>query len=137
MEMSQFVQLLDEYGSDIDRWPDLYREQANTLLARDVNAQQLMQAQVALEQLIDDAMYVPIPVGLANRVAKQVINRPRSIEFNWIKTIGKVLLIGVLPLMAGFALGLTNQDSSQDIGDILSESTYFNYEVTAEASNES
>ena len=132
MDLTQFETLLDQHGSNLDVWPELDKRGAEELLAHSAEAQELLHAQKRVEILLEEATYVPIPVGLSNRIIHQVLSRSQANQTRWLQLPAKLTLIGVLPLMAGFALGLSDQESEPEIEELLTESTYFDFQSSLE-----
>lgn len=121
--LSRFVEILDAYGSDRNRWPKEDREQLELLLATSPHAQQLLKETAKLDSMLNQFAASEI----SQEVRKQVVDAipfgksgfaerlldwlfPEGPEFLW-----RPALAVTLPLLIGFVLGLVTLEPAESL----------------------
>ncbi|MDK1022736.1 MAG: hypothetical protein QGD92_00720 [Gammaproteobacteria bacterium] len=121
--LSRFIEVLDAYGSDHDRWPKEDREQLEALLATSRHAQQLLKETAKLDSILDQFTVSDI----SQEVRKHVVDAipftksgiterlldwlfPEGPEFLW-----RPALAVTLPLLIGFILGLVALEPAEPL----------------------
>ena len=113
MDVEQFRWSLDQYGAQIQAWPD--PESAEKLLLESVEARTLLATVVAIEQALQERSHVA-PEALKQRIMAQ-ISEPRASIWQEIATLLPLqgrwtrAATAALPLLLGFAFGFTSQES--------------------------
>lgn len=129
MNIEQFEVHLDSFGGQLEDWPAEVRLQADQLLAKSIEAQVLLDQQREIEALLDEAMIVPRPFGLAQRIIERAKQHPLSwlanLEMNF---VWKPAFASVLALTAGMYLGSIDQDLHADIDSELTNISYYDIE---------
>lgn len=121
--LQRFIEVLDAYGSDHDRWPYEEREQLELFLATSDQAQRLLNESTKLDTMLNQ-FTVPgfsqeirnhvvdaIPFGksgLAERFLEWIF--PAAPELLW-----RPALAVTLPLLVGFVLGLATLESAESL----------------------
>lgn len=130
MNLAQFEERLDHFGSDLKSWPEADRDEAARLIASNTRAKRVYEAALETDVLLDEVMAVRMPLGLKQRVLGQVPGRSTDYRgARWHSFIWKAFVAGVLPLMVGFSLGVADQDMHTDIEDTLLEVAYLEYSL--------
>lgn len=115
MPLSRFAALVDSYGGDIGRWPEIFRDEARTLAAASAQARiwlteaarldtaLLAGARRDLETLLppeaEDAAVERLRRGVAGRIAApSLAPEPRAVWLSWLAA-----QLPALPRLAGLA----------------------------------
>lgn len=77
LELARFEELLDRYGADPMRFPEIERAAVLALLARDAGARQLLAEAVALERVLASMQSVEPSAALRRAVAEIPLRNPR------------------------------------------------------------
>lgn len=113
MNQKSFQSFIDRHGVDASQWPDSPDgEEAQRLLAETDWASQILNENKRVFRLLNMAMFVRHPAGLEKRILYSIAE---SAEGTWLKFLIQWLLkpaLVALPLVMGFALGMTATDSS-------------------------
>ena len=68
MNEQNFEEYLDLHGSELSSWPEHLRDEAYELLSQSSSAQALLDAQVAVDQVLADVMVVPKTFSLEQKI---------------------------------------------------------------------
>ena len=137
--LARFEQALDRYGADVERWPADLRGMAAELLDSSLEARALLADAVRLEAALDVAFAVPpVPIGLQARIKARVENRDLWLEWlaAFVTRPWRPVGAACVPLMFGFALGLSAADDTADLEDSVLVAFSESAPVTFEASDE-
>ena len=119
MDVEQFKWSLDQYGAQIQAWPD--PESAQKLLLESVQAQALLNTVSAIEESLQETCDVA-PGSLQQRIMAQISEPTPSI---WHELAALLPLQGrwtraataAFPLILGFAFGVTSHEPMSGIAD--------------------
>jgi hypothetical protein len=121
--LQRFIEVLDAYGGDQNRWPVEEREQLLLLLAKNSQAQRMLEEAVKLDTMLNqftvaepgqevrDRAIDAIPFGksgLTERLLDWLF--PTGPELLW-----RPALAFTLPLLVGFMLGLTSLEPTDSL----------------------
>lgn len=113
MNKESFQSFIDRHGDDASRWPDSPEgEEAQRLLSETDWASHTLNENKKVFRLLNAAMSVRHPAGLEARILRAITE---SSERTWRHFLTQWLLkpaLVALPLVMGFALGMTATDSS-------------------------
>ena len=130
MTEGKFEELLDRYGSDLSLWPARDREAGRAMLEQNTAARALLNAQKSVDAQLDEAMVVPHPHGLEQKVMARFAAQKRRIEFgNWRMLFWKPAFAAACSLAFGFYLGAANQALPIDLAEDLTSVTFYDYEA--------
>lgn len=107
MTEAEFEQLLDRFGGDRTRWPAPEARAAEALLAGSVTARRQLEAARTLDGWFGELRGHVAPPTLAAAIIGR-IERPDRLErfVDWLTArLWRTLLVGALPMIAGFAIG--------------------------------
>ncbi len=129
MDIEQFENELDRYGTDFDAWPESLRDEAERLHASDERAAELVAATRLMMTTLDE-LTVPAPTPtLERRILDQVFEEiadeptPSIVDqvIDWLTgAFWRPVSLAFVPLILGFAIGLNVQE---DVTDFESEVT--------------
>ena len=113
MNIEQFTKSLDQYGAQIESWPE--SEAAKKLLLKSVQAQKLLHTVAAIEQAVQSSTVIA-PAGLQQRILAQLPDPPMSIwqELAALLRIQRPwvpITTAVLPLILGFVFGIASPET--------------------------
>ena len=112
---------LDRYGADLLRWPDDRRAIAEGLLESSSSAQRLLAEAAELDAALAAAFAAPpVPMGLETRINARA--ERRDVWLEWLTTTvlmrpWRPLGAACVPLVLGFALGLSAAEDTADLED--------------------
>ncbi|MCY3885192.1 MAG: hypothetical protein OXG24_09810 [Gammaproteobacteria bacterium] len=113
MNQKSFQSFIDQHGVDTSNWPDSPEgKKAQRLLAEAEWARQVLDQNRKMFRLLNVAMSVRYPADLEARILRGI---SESSERTWLHFLTQWLLkpaLVALPLVMGFALGMTATDSS-------------------------
>ena len=129
MDIEHFELKLDQFGSNLDQWPDDERRVAIELREQNPSARLLLQNELALVASIEKAMFVPIPYGLKRRILDrvQVENKPLWLEVIF-KNLWRPIALAVIPVAVGFVAGAATQESYSELNLELVLETFSDFE---------
>lgn len=113
MNLNEFTELLDLYGSATEAWPPQRREAATRLLKVDQQARLLLQQQSQLDETLAQLPLPEFP-GLEHRIIQQALpqRRPSPLDsfIEWLiphrtPQLWRPVLASCLPLVFGILLG--------------------------------
>lgn len=133
LTLSDFTNLLDRHGANLDTWPAPARAAGQHLLDSDVAAQDLLRRQRQLDSLLD-ALPIPEFAGLESRVLHQPLPpRSRSVmdaALEWLfpanalgRQFWRPAMAACLPLVFGivvgnfYSFGITTENPGFDYWD--------------------
>lgn len=120
MNIEEFSQLLDAYGTDLETWPDPLA--AREFLQRTPEASIHFDAAVAVERVLVSSS-IKAPLSLAPRILENLPDQHALREsmwhelLSWLPTKHRWVPVAsaLLPLFLGFALGLNGIQETSDI----------------------
>lgn len=116
MNIDDFEQGLDRWGSDLTSWPDPERIAASALVERSVGARALMVQAQSLERWLDECRTHEAPRQLKERILAQLPRRDiwqRAADW-FSSALWRPTLAGTGVLLLGFAAGVLLPATSQD-----------------------
>lgn len=115
LTLTEFTDLLDRHGADVDTWPAATRERCQQLLDDDAAARNLLQQQRQLDSLLDRLPMPEFPRLEARVLHQPLPPRARSTldaALEWLFPAGvlgrqfwRPAMAACLPLMFGFVVG--------------------------------
>ena len=127
MNVHEFEDCLDQFGSDLNRWPQQQRIDASELLNSNSNAKALLSAQEKLDGLLLEAFEVPEPYGLERKILERRARNRFDLRY-WLQFIWKPAFAAALSLGFGFYLGAANQDFPEAIETDIANVTFYDFE---------
>ncbi len=108
MTNEEFADCLDRYGANLERWPRAVRASGRAFANTDPGRRQLDAAR-AFDALLAEAVPVPEPFGLKQRILANVDSRRHPIDFvSWLAApLWRPVALAAAPLAVGFTLGFT------------------------------
>jgi hypothetical protein len=139
MTLEEFTGLLDRFGADAARWPAALQPPAHVLLQSSTEAKRLHREAVQLDECLDAALpdlgTEDLP-RLKRRILEQIGSSLRENSavlrfWTWLMAgprVAHVVLVrpaalAMIPLVLGFALGLTFPESNGIDGELVTELT--------------
>lgn len=130
MERNQFIEYLQLYGSDIEKWPEGLRQEALSLYRDSSEIKDLVESEKGFESILSERAFEEpssdferrITLSAKPKVEKEEKNSVFSSIFDFI-TLPKPALTMAFLLLFGFSLGFF-YDTYADTGDetlVLSE----------------
>lgn len=122
MNLEQFNDHLDRRGADLAAWPEADADAARELIRRSPEAGAAWRAAAAVDVHLTAMRDHRAPAGLAGRITAAAHVTPRP---GWLASLltprWRPALLALLPLVAGFYIGLRLPDSGdgQLPGDLL------------------
>lgn len=110
MNKEQFQQFAESYGSDLNRWPDAIRAEADQDLANQPTWQALLDREGGLDQHLDQYQINTDITALEARISKQAFEQMSLLDriFAWISpdaALWRPALAASIPILIGFVLG--------------------------------
>ena len=134
MDIEIFEHRMNEFGSDINKWPDhSLRKAAETLIENSQQARDLLNQEKTIERLLTRAMFVPEPHGLSQRILNKIepLELPRWITFllayQW-----RPAVLALVPLILGFFMGFVSIDYTDEAEDQMIFTAFADYGESAE-----
>ena len=127
MNVKEFEDCLDQFGSDLSRWPQQQHVEANELLGTNSDAKSLLSAQQKLDSLLMEALEVPEPYGLERKILERRARSRFDLRY-WFQFIWKPAFAAAISLGFGFYLGAANQEFPAAIETDLANVTFYDYE---------
>ena len=110
--------LLDRHGSDPERWPEAHRAPALALVQTHAEARSLLDEAQALDAALDALPTPAMPSRLPQRVLDALPRDFAEIVLDWFAAnFWRPAGFALAPLLLGFALGNTQQESTGDLED--------------------
>ena len=108
MTNEEFGDCLDRYGANLEDWPPQDRAAGRAFADTDPGRRQLDAAR-AFDALLTEALAVPEPLGLKQRILANADSRRRPIDLvSWLLAPSwRPIALGLAPLAVGFTLGFT------------------------------
>ncbi len=78
MGKEDFESQLALYGSDVTKWPDQLKDAMRNQVGENAELQNVWEREILLDALLKDALAVPTPAGLADRVYIAALKRSTS-----------------------------------------------------------
>ena len=129
MNERNFEELLDHHGSELSVWPEHLRNEATELLSESATARALLNAQVTVDQVLNDVMVVPKTYGLEHKVMARFAARNRWFQLGQFSAfLWKPAFAAAFSLAFGFYLGAANQELPIDLAEDLTYVTFYDYE---------
>lgn len=130
MERNQFIEYLQLYGSDIEKWPEGLRQEALSLYRDSSEIKDLVESEKGFESILSERAFEEpssdferrITLSAKPKIEKEEKNSVFSSIFDYI-TLPKPALTMAFLLLFGFSLGFF-YDTYADTGDetlVLSE----------------
>lgn len=120
MKLSQFEELVDLQGSNLESWSDdKARKQALALLHTSAAAQAVLRDAQTVDILAPKALIVPVPQGLERRIMNAITNT-KPLQSTWQRICTNWILkpaLAVVPLALGFLIGFSQSNQSTIIED--------------------
>lgn len=135
MNIDDFEQGLDRWGSDLDSWPDPERDAASMLVERSERARALMVQGQALDGWLDEGRTHRAPMQLKQKILDQ-LPRPdiwqRAADW-FASAFWPPALTGACALLLGFATGTllpaANEETLiDDVAGLAFTETYLEFE---------
>ena len=128
MIVNQFESNLDRFGPDLAKWPDVDRKLAFELLENNPQARQLLKSEQELAAEIETAMIVPTPYGMKHKILNHVDSDQANkwIDF-FFQNLWRPALLALIPVMAGFVVGASTQETYSDLDVELVLETFADY----------
>ncbi len=137
MTQERFLELLADFGPELETWPDTYREEAQAALKADSLLAALLEQEARLHTLLQRREEAPDSPGLADRIISAARTMPRPptpisfaeslrILFADLRlpspayVMGAVLVFGILLGFNGSTIHPSSSASMQVIGDMRS-----------------
>jgi hypothetical protein len=103
--VSRFAELLDSYGGDLARWPELDRVRAEALLRTDADARRLHEDALRLDAQLDAFELPELSPQLRSRVLEIPIRHPHAPRrYAWFSGM-RLGMLAVVPCLLGFLGG--------------------------------
>ncbi len=129
MNEQNFEEYLDLHGSELSSWPEHLRDEAYELLSQSSSAQALLDAQVAVDQVLADVMVVPKTFSLEQKIMARFAAQKRRFELrSWSAFLWKPAFAATCSLAFGIYLGAANQELPVDLAEDLTYVTFYDYE---------
>lgn len=130
MNEQNFEEYLDLHGSELSSWPEHLRDEASKLLSQSSSTRALLDAQIAVDQVLADVMVVPETVGLEQKIMARFAAHKRRFELrNWSAFLWKPAFAATCSLAFGFYLGAANPELPSDLAEDLTYITFYDYEA--------
>jgi len=109
MNLEEFEDSLDRWGCDLENWPESIAEPARGLLEQSRTAQALLEHAQDLDALLADLPEHHAAAGLKTRIISDLPADPWQPFRDFLRgSLWRPALVASLPLLAGFAVGLSH-----------------------------
>ena len=139
MELSDFEDLIDRFGPSIETWSDQEAKRLATEYIEDSDvAKELVADEHDIQRLVAQAMFVPEPTGLQDRILEQIVRTDKSTRTAWAKFIWPILqpVLASLPLIIGFYVGFISKGESETMENVVTVASFEDHSDLLAFSNE-
>ena len=114
MNLNEFVDCLDRYGSNPERWPGPLAESGRKLLADSDEAMLLLDETRRLDDMLNALPMLPAAPNLQRRIVDELAVESRQRGFPWFGlSLWRPVLAGAFSLALGVLIGISQPTESQ------------------------